>query len=110
MDELLYQQVLDIIKPYFENEGAEKYLERICRQHLQTPEPGVLQTDHLPMLAYWIKVSNKLVDRPVAAITIHGDIARLYTELHNRDLMWQSRGFLDLTGKQGDERENLGLI
>jgi hypothetical protein len=56
----LYNQVLDLITPYFNSPvAAEQFLVRQCQFHLQR-EPAQLGPHDLPSLAKWTMVSGGL--------------------------------------------------
>jgi hypothetical protein len=56
---LLYQRVLEEIRPYL-GAQSEQFLLRQCEGHLRV-SPENLALKHLPRLSYWVMISATLV-------------------------------------------------
>ena len=56
---MLYERVLTEVRPFLAGQ-AEPFLSRQCKLHLNIPVES-LSKEHLPDLAWWVRVSASLV-------------------------------------------------
>lgn len=72
---MLYERVLTEVRPFLGGQ-AEPFINRQCKLHLNIPIEG-LSREHLPDLAWWVRVSASLVIPKDKAETLAAKILAL---------------------------------